>query len=311
MAKTPTRDRIEKSSISEHKRLPPWLRVKFNQNQSFREVDQLLQDEALHTVCQEALCPNRGECWGDGTATFLLLGDVCTRACKFCDIQHGQPPALDWNEPQRVARSIQRMNLDHAVVTSVNRDERRDGGAPIFAMLIRQIRHLHPGCSVEVLIPDFKGSLEALKIVMDSRPDILNHNLETVPQLFKEVQPQSSFEASRDTLVNAKKLQPEALTKSGLMVGLGENLDQIKETIRIIRGWDVDILTVGQYLQPSKTHLPVDRFYTPEEFEEIKIYSLELGFKWVESAPLVRSSYHAAEQARALSNNYLSRKKVA
>ena len=311
MAKTPTRDRIEKSPISEHKRLPPWLRVKFNQNQSFREVDQLLQDEALHTVCQEALCPNRGECWGDGTATFLLLGDVCTRACKFCDIQHGQPPALDWNEPQRVARSIQRMNLDHAVVTSVNRDERRDGGAPIFAMLIRQIRHLHPGCSVEVLIPDFKGSLEALKIVMDSRPDILNHNLETVPQLFKEVQPQSSFEASRDTLVNAKKLQPEALTKSGLMVGLGENLDQIKETIRIIRSWDVDILTVGQYLQPSKTHLPVDRFYTPEEFEEIKTYSLELGFKWVESAPLVRSSYHAAEQARALSNNYLSRKKVA
>jgi lipoic acid synthetase len=311
MAKTPTRDRIEKSPISEHKRLPPWLRVKFNQNQSFREVDQLLQDEALHTVCQEALCPNRGECWGDGTATFLLLGDVCTRACKFCDIQHGQPPALDWNEPQRVARSIQRMNLDHAVVTSVNRDERRDGGAPIFAMLIRQIRHLHPGCSVEVLIPDFKGSLEALKIVMDSRPDILNHNLETVPQLFKEVQPQSSFEASRDTLVNAKKLQPEALTKSGLMVGLGENLDQIKETIQIIRGWDVDILTVGQYLQPSKTHLPVDRFYTPEEFEEIKTYSLELGFKWVESAPLVRSSYHAAEQARALSNNYLSRKKVA
>ncbi len=310
MAKTPTRDRIEKSPISEHKRLPPWLRVKFNQNQSFRDVDQLLQDEALHTVCQEALCPNRGECWGDGTATFLLLGDVCTRACKFCDIQHGQPPALDWNEPQRVARSIQRMNLDHAVVTSVNRDERRDGGAPIFAMLIRQIRHLHPGCSVEVLIPDFKGSLEALKIVMDSRPDILNHNLETVPQLFKEVQPQSSFEASRDTLVNAKKLQPEALTKSGLMVGLGENLDQIKETIQIIRSWDVDILTVGQYLQPSKTHLPVDRFYTPEEFEEIKTYSLELGFKWVESAPLVRSSYHAAEQARALSTAYRSRRQI-
>jgi lipoic acid synthetase len=199
------------------------------------------------------------------------------------------------------------MNLDHAVVTSVNRDERRDGGAPIFAMLIRRIRELHPGCSVEVLIPDFKGSLEALKIVMDASPDILNHNLETVPQLFKAVQPQSSYQASKETLVNAKKLQPDALTKSGLMVGLGEDIDQVKETIQDIRSWNVDILTIGQYLQPSKNHLPVDRFYTPEEFEDLKTYSLDLGFKWVESAPLVRSSYHAAEQARALSKAYQSR----
>jgi lipoic acid synthetase len=309
MRSSPTRDRLSTIPESGRKRLPPWLRVKFNNNPTFREVDQLMQAEALHTVCQEALCPNRGECWGDGTATFLLLGDVCTRACKFCDVKHGRPGALDWDEPERVARSVQRLKLEHAVITSVNRDERRDGGAPIFAMLIRRVRQLHPGCSVEVLIPDFKGSLEALKIVMDAGPDILNHNLETVPQLFKAVQPQSSYQASQDILVNAKRLQPEALTKSGLMVGLGENLSQIKQTIQDIRGWDVDILTIGQYLQPSENHLPVDRFYTPEEFEELKAYSLDLGFKWVESAPLVRSSYHAAEQARALSRTYQSREK--
>jgi lipoic acid synthetase len=309
MSTSPTRDRIQQPEKSVHKRLPPWLRVKFNNNQNYHEVNQLMQAEGLHTVCQEALCPNRGECWGDGTATFLLLGDICTRACKFCDVKHGRPEALDWTEPERVARSIQRLNLDHAVVTSVNRDERRDGGAPLFAMLIRRVRQLHPSCSVEVLIPDFKGSLEALKIVMDANPDILNHNLETVPQLFRSVQPQSSYQASQDTLVNAKKLHPDALTKSGLMVGLGENLDEIKGTIRDIRSWDVDILTIGQYLQPSKAHLPVERFYTPDEFDHLKEFSLELGFKWVESAPLVRSSYHAADQARELSKTYHSRSK--
>lgn len=307
MPSSPTRDRLNISPESGRKRLPPWLRVKFNSSQAYREVDRLMQAEALHTVCQEALCPNRGECWGAGTATFLLLGDVCTRSCKFCDVKHGRPDALDWDEPERVARSIQRLNLEHAVVTSVNRDERRDGGAPIFAMLIRRVRQLHPGCSVEVLIPDFKGSLEALQIVMEARPDILNHNLETVPQLFKTVQPQSSYQASRDTLLNAKRLQPEALTKSGLMVGLGETLAQIEETIREIRGWQVDILTIGQYLQPSPAHLPVDRFYTPQEFSALKDFSLDLGFKWVESAPLVRSSYQAAEQARALSKTFRSR----
>jgi lipoic acid synthetase len=308
MSPTPTRDRLNNTSDSEHKRLPPWLRIKFNNNQAFRDLDQLMGTEGLHTVCQEALCPNRGECWGDGTATFLLLGDICTRACKFCDVKHGRPQVIDWNEPDRVARSVQLMKLEHAVVTSVNRDERRDGGAPIFAMLIRRIRELSPDCSVEVLIPDFKGSLEALKIVMDAGTDILNHNLETVPQLFKSVQPQSSYQASRDTLINAKKLEPGALTKSGLMVGLGENMVQIKETIQDIRSWNVDILTIGQYLQPSKQHLPVDRFYTPDEFEDLKRFSLDLGFKWVESAPLVRSSYHAADQARALSKTYQSRK---
>ncbi len=307
MASTPTRYRIKsQENNSDRKRLPPWLRVKFNNSQAFHEVDTLMQSQSLHTVCQEALCPNRAECWGDGTATFLLLGDVCTRACKFCDVKHGQPGALDWNEPERIARSIQLMNLEHAVVTSVNRDERRDGGAPIFAMLIRRIRELQPNCSIEVLIPDFKGSLEALKIVLDAQPDILNHNLETVPHLFKSIQPQSSYPASRDTLVNAKKLQPEVLTKSGLMTGLGETPQDIRETMAEIRCWDVDILTVGQYLQPSKNHLPVVRFYTPDEFEDLKNYGLDLGFKWVESAPLVRSSYHAAEQVRALNPRFRS-----
>ena len=300
MSSNQTRDRTNPQEGGAHKRLPPWLRVKFNNNRAYHDVNTLMEDQSIHTVCQEALCPNRGECWGAGTATFLLLGDVCTRACKFCDIKHGQPGPMDWKEPERIAQSIKAMDLEHAVVTSVNRDERRDGGAPIFAMLIRRIRQLQPGCSVEVLIPDFKGSLEALKIVMDAGPDILNHNLETIPQLFKTIQPQSSYQASRSTLVNAKRLNPSALTKSGLMVGLGESLDEIKETMRDIRSWEVDILTIGQYLQPSRNHLPVDRFYHPEEFEELKEYGLELGFKWVESAPLVRSSYHAAEQVRAL-----------
>ena len=300
MAKTPARERIDSSPATEHKRLPPWLRVKFHHNRAFHEVSSLMEDQTLHTVCQEALCPNRGECWGAGTATFLLLGDVCTRACKFCDVKHGKPSPLDWDEPERIAQSVQAMNLEHAVVTSVNRDERRDGGAPIFAMVIRRIRELRPECSVEVLIPDFKGSLEALKIVMDARPDILNHNLETVPRLFKSVQPQSSYKASRATLVNARKLCPDTLTKSGLMVGLGDTMEEVKETMADLRGWDVDILTIGQYLQPSRNHLPVDRFYTPEEFESLKDFGLKLGFKWVESAPLVRSSYQAAEQVRAL-----------
>jgi lipoic acid synthetase len=303
MPSTPTRDRLTKQ---ERKRLPPWLRVKFHHNRAYHQVEHLLDDQSLNTVCQEALCPNRGECWGDGTATFLLLGDICTRSCKFCDVKHGKPGPLDWNEPERIAFSIKEMDLDHAVITSVNRDERRDGGAPIFAMLIRKIRQIQPGCSVEVLIPDFKGSLEALKMVLDARPDVLNHNLETVPHLFRAIQPQSNLEASGKILSKAKSIAPGILTKSGLMVGLGEKPPDIKETMEKIHSWDVDILTIGQYLQPSRNHLPVDRFYTPEEFSELKEYGLKLGFKWVESAPLVRSSYRAAEQVRALSANFNS-----
>ena len=305
MSTSPTRDRVNPEKIdTSPKRRPPWIRVKLDLHGNYQEVNRLLRDHSLHTVCEEAMCPNQSECWGAGTATFLLLGDVCTRSCKFCDIKHGRPEHLDWDEPDRVARSVQKMDLKHAVITSVNRDERRDGGAPIFAMLVRRIRQLQPGCSVELLIPDFKGSLEALKIVMDTRPEILNHNLETVPKLFREIQPQSNYQASQATLVNAKKLQPDILTKSGLMVGLGETMEDIKETMRDLRSWDVDILTIGQYLQPSRQHYPIIRYYHPEEFAELKEFGEELGFRWVESAPLVRSSYHAAEQVRALNQEY-------
>ena len=269
--------------------------------ETYDHLQMLMRSKALHTVCEEAMCPNMGECWGSGTATFLMLGDVCTRTCGFCDIKHGHPEALDWMEPERVAQAVKSMNLKHAVITSVNRDERKDGGAPLFAMVIRRIRSLLPGCSVEVLIPDFKGSLEALKIVMEARPEILNHNVETVPRLFKQVQPQDDYEWSAAILSNAKKLDPEVLTKSGIMVGLGEELEEVKAVMRDQRSWGVDILTLGQYLQPSKKHLPISRYYTLEEFKELRQYGREIGFKWVEAAPLVRSSYHAAEQVRALS----------
>ena len=298
----PTRDRVKPEQIdTTPKRRPPWIRVRAPMGETYQEVQQLMRAKALHTVCEEAMCPNLGECWGAGTATFLMLGDVCTRTCGFCDIKRGAPSPLDWMEPERVAQAVAQMELKHAVITSVNRDDRRDGGAPVFAMVIRRIRELQPGCSIEVLIPDFKGSVEALRIVMDARPEILNHNVETVPRLFNTVQPQDRYEWAQATLTNAKKLDPEVLTKSGIMLGLGESIEEVKETMRDLRDWGVDILTIGQYLQPSRKHLPIDRYYTPEEFTELKDFGADIGFQWVESGPLVRSSYHAAEQVRALS----------
>jgi lipoic acid synthetase len=282
-------------------RRPSWIRVRAPSGETYSGLQKMMRAKKLHTVCEEARCPNIGECWGSGTATFLMMGDTCTRSCKFCDIKTGRPAPLDWTEPDRVARAVQSMGLEHAVITSVNRDEREDGGAPIFAMVIRKIREYQPGCSVEVLTPDFKGAIDALRIVMDARPEILNHNVETVPRLFKPVQPQAHYEWSRDTLVNAKKLDPKVLTKSGIMVGLGEEMAEIKDVMRDLRQWDVDILTIGQYLRPSREHLPIHRYYTLEEFEELKTFGKDIGFKWVESGPLVRSSYHAAEQVRALS----------
>jgi lipoic acid synthetase len=298
----PTRDRVDpKKTSTTPMRRPDWIKVRAPSGETYLRLQGLMRSKALHTVCEEAMCPNMGECWGSGTATFLMLGDICTRTCGFCDIKHGQPTPLDWLEPERVAQSVKAMELKHAVITSVNRDDRHDGGAPIFAMVIKRIRELHPGCSIEVLIPDFKGSLEALQIVMAARPEILNHNVETVPRLFKAVQPQDHFEWAAATLSNAKKVDPEVLTKSGIMVGLGETIDEIKEVMRHQRNWGVDILTIGQYLQPSKKHLPIERYYTLEEFAEIKEFGLSIGFQWVESGPLVRSSYHAAEQVRKLS----------
>jgi lipoic acid synthetase len=302
MPVTPTRQRINPETINTRPiRRPDWIRVRAPQGDNVEWLKELMQRKSLHTVCEEAFCPNMGECWGSGTATFLILGDICARSCGFCDIKHGKPLPLDLDEPERVMQAVKAMQLKHAVITSVNRDELPDGGAAIFAEIIRKIHQQVPGCSVEVLIPDFKGNQESLKLVMDAQPEILNHNIETVPSLFKKVQPQDHLEWSQAILCGAKQMNRDGLTKSGIMVGLGENLDDIKETMKLLREWDVDILTIGQYLQPSRRHLPIERYYTLAEFAELKTFGLEIGFKWVESAPLVRSSYHAVEQVRQLS----------
>jgi lipoyl synthase len=283
------------------KRRPEWMRVRPPKGEDYKWVKDVMRSKQLHTVCEEAHCPNIGECWGARTATFLILGDICTRSCGFCDIKTGRPQPIDWEEPQRVAAAVKAMDLKHVVITSVNRDEREDGGAPIFAQCIQHIREIQPGCSIEVLIPDFKGSEEALKTVMDARPEILNHNVETVPRLFRKVQPQDKYKWAMATLGNAKQMDGEVLTKSGIMVGLGEEFDEVVEVMRDLARLEVDILTIGQYLQPSKKHLAIDRYYHPQEFEKLKKIGYDLGFRWVESGPFVRSSYHAEKQVRALS----------
>jgi len=270
-----------------------------------------MRSKQLHTICEEANCPNIAECWGRGTATFLIMGDTCTRSCGFCDVKTGMPAPLDWAEPLRVAQAVKAMDLKHVVITSVNRDERRDGGAPIFALTIRAVRRLQPDCTIEVLIPDFKGNRAALEIVMREEPDILNHNVETVPRLFKRVQPQDRYEWALATLSNAKAIQPEAVTKTGIMLGLGETPEEVLDVMRDLRAIDVDILTLGQYLQPSKRHLPVERYYTPQEFAEFRRIGYEMGFKWVESGPLVRSSFRAEFQARALSRRWQNKREAA
>jgi lipoyl synthase len=296
-----TRARVAETPDDRPKRRPPWLKVRAPSGETYETVRGLMRSKELHTVCEEAMCPNIGECWGNGTATFLMMGDTCTRSCGFCDIKTGRPSPLDFQEPIRVADAVKAMNLRHVVITSVNRDERPDGGAPIFALVIRRIRQVQPGCSIEVLIPDFKGNRDALKIVMDAQPEILNHNVETVPRLFRKVQPQDKYDWAMATLRNAKELDPLVLTKSGIMLGLGETFDEVVEVMRDLAALKVDILTLGQYLQPSKKHLPIDRYYEPGEFDALKQIGLELGFKWVESGPLVRSSYRAEQQVRTLS----------
>jgi lipoic acid synthetase len=254
-----------------------------------------MRELGLHTVCEEARCPNVGECWNRGTATFMILGDVCTRACGFCAVKTGLPSRPpDPQEPRRVADAVARLGLRHAVITSVNRDDQKDGGASIFAAVIREIRARVPGCAVEVLIPDFKGDAQALATVIEARPDILNHNTETVPRLYRQVRPGARFERSLELLRRAKTAG--LLTKSGIMVGLGEEWVEVQEAIRAIRAAGTDILTVGQYLRPSPQHLPLLRYYTPQEFDVIRDFALALGYAHVESGPLVRSSYHAEEQ---------------
>jgi lipoic acid synthetase len=277
---------------------PAWIRARAPQGPGYERLLGLMRGLDLHTVCEEAHCPNLGECWSRGTATFMILGDVCTRACGFCAVKTGLPEAPpDPAEASRVGEAVARMGLRHAVVTSVNRDDRTDGGAGVFAATIAEIRARVPGCAVEVLIPDFKGRWEALQIVIDARPDILNHNVETVPRLYRTVRPGASFSRSLELLARSKAAG--LLTKSGIMVGLGEERGEVEETIRAIRGSNTDILTVGQYLRPSPQHLPVRRYYSPDEFAELKAFALGLGYGHVESGPLVRSSYHADEHVPA------------
>lgn len=278
-------------------RRPEWLRVRPGDSPRARELRELFRGQSLHTVCEEAMCPNLGECWGRGTATFLLMGDTCTRSCGFCKIKTGRPSPLDPDEPRRIGESVQAMDLRHAVLTSVNRDEQPDGGAWVFAESLHWIHTLQPGCTVEVLIPDFRGDEDALQIVMDAKPEILNHNTETVPRLYRTVRPQAKYPRSLELLRRAKNLDGEALTKSGIMLGLGETWDEILQVMDDLRAQDLDIMTMGQYLQPSRFHLPIQRYYTPDEFALLKEEGLARGFKWVESGPLVRSSYHADGQA--------------
>ncbi len=282
-------------------RKPEWLRVRLPGGEGYARVKNLMRSHGLHTVCEEAMCPNIGECWGKGTATFLLMGDTCTRSCGFCHIKTGRPPKLDEDEPRRVAESVAVLNLSHCVLTSVNRDELPNGGAHIFANTIREIRKLRPGCTIEVLIPDFKGDRAALQEVMNAQPEILNHNTETVPRLYRTVRPQANYERTLRVLSGAKELDPAAITKTGIMVGLGETRDEILKVMEDWRAHDVDIVTIGQYLRPTPLHLPIYRYVHPDEFAEYKEMGRQLGFKWVESGPLVRSSYHAGGQAEALS----------
>ncbi len=276
------------------------MRVRAPTGETYHWLKRLMRAKSLHTVCEEAHCPNIGECWGHRTATFLILGDTCTRNCRFCNVKTGRPGPLDPDEPDHVAQAARAMNLKHAVITSVDRDDLPDGGASVFAAVTRRIRDLQPNCTIEVLIPDFRGDIEPLKTVMDEKPDILNHNIETAPRLFRAVQPQCRYEWSLAVLRNAKALWSEAITKSGVMVGLGETVDEVLDVMRDLRELDVDILTIGQYLQPSKQHAPIERYYTPEEFEMFRERGEEMGFRWVESGPLVRSSYNAEAQAREL-----------
>ena len=281
------------------RRLPPWLKARMPGGPNYLQLKGLLRESQLHTVCEEAHCPNIGECWERKTATFMILGDICTRACAYCAVTSGVPTGLDLQEPERLAGIVERLGLNYAVITSVNRDDLPDGGAFIFAQCISQTRKRLPFCKIEVLIPDFCGNWDALETVMDAAPDTLNHNIETVRRVFPKVRPKGDYEQSLELLARSKAMAPDGVTKSGMMVGLGETWDEILDTMRDLRSVDCDLLTIGQYLRPSKKHTPLDRFYTPDEFEELGREGEAMGFKHVASGPLVRSSYHADEQHEA------------
>lgn len=280
-------------------KVPPWIKVRLTQGKNYTELKDLMRSQVLHTVCEEAMCPNIFECWDARTATFLILGDICTRNCGFCAITTGRPTHLDRGEPVRVAAVVKEMNLRHVVITSVTRDDLADGGAEIFAQTIRAIRREVPGCGVEVLTPDLMGNWEALASIVEARPDIYNHNTETVPRLYPRVRPKARYERTMELLQRVKQQDPSVVTKSGIMVGLGETREEIHQVLLDMVSHQVDVLTVGQYLRPDLDHLPVVRYYLPEEFQSIKEEALGLGFAHVESGPLVRSSYHAASQVPA------------
>jgi len=277
---------------------PNWLRAPAPVGENYRELKHLVESLGLHTVCESAACPNIGDCWNRRTATFMILGNVCTRRCGFCAVQKGAPLAVDYDEPRRVAEACASLGLKFAVITSVNRDDRKDGGAELFALTIQAIRERVPGCGVEVLVPDFQGAHAAMDIVLEAAPDILNHNTETVPRLYRQVRIGARYERSLDMLAYVKRTRPHTPAKSGLMLGLGETIDEVIEVMRDLRAANVDILTLGQYLRPSPKHLPIARYVTPEEFAELKARGYEMGFGHVESGPMVRSSFHAADAIR-------------
>ena len=281
------------------RKLPEWFKVSAPTSNNFHELKNRLKNAKLNTVCEEAACPNIGECWDKKTATFMILGDICTRACAYCNVKTGRPTELDIFEPTRVANTVLQLGLKYAVVTSVDRDDLPDGGSKIFSMTISQIRKLNPLCKVEVLIPDFNGNLESLKTILSSKPSVLNHNIETVPRIFKKVRPKGNYDQSLELLKRSKKIEPRIPTKSGMMVGLGESRKEIKKTMEDLRSVECDLLTVGQYLRPTKKHHPIIRFYSPREFQESKKDGINMGFKHVAAGPLVRSSYHADEQHTA------------
>ncbi len=282
---------------------PPWLRARAPGSAGYRRLKRLMCDLELHTVCEEAGCPNIGECWDHGTATFMILGDVCTRACGYCNVVHGRPAVVDTDEPERLATAVARLQLDYVVVTSVDRDDLPDGGASVFADAITRVRRRMPTCRIEVLIPDFAGRDTDLRTVLDARPDVLNHNVETVERLYRTARPAGRYTRALALLAEARRYAPAVPTKTGVMVGLGERWDELLGTLEDVRRVGCDILTIGQYLRPSAVHLPVARYYHPDEFADLRRHAIELGFRHVESGPLVRSSYHAHEQAQAAGVN--------
>ena len=280
-------------------RKPPWLKVKAPGGPNYMRLKHLMRELDLHSVCEEARCPNVGECWEHGTATFMILGDVCTRNCAYCAVAHGRPPKYDIAEPHRVARAIAEMGLQHAVITSVDRDDLPDFGAWVFAETIRQIHERIPGCSVEVLVPDFQGNEDSIRTVLEAGPEIYNHNTETVPRLYKKARPGGRYSRVMEIFRYAKRIAPDIPTKTGMILGMGETIEEVVAVMRDLREVDVDILTLGQYLRPSDAHIALDRYYTPQEFRQLYEIGMEMGFRHVESGPLVRSSYHAWEQVQA------------